>query len=81
MNLTFTVGERGRGLCLNVSVTDDDILEDTETYTITLSSTDEDVLIQSSTALLVILDETDGKLTLKTLPTSLSYSLFCTIRI
>ena len=81
MSLTFTAGERGRELCHNVSVTDDDILEDTETFTITLSSTDEDILIQSSTALLAILDETDGKLTIKTLPTSLSCILFSKIRI
>ena len=80
-SLTFTAGERGRELCHNVSVTDDDILEDTEIFTITLSSTDEDILIQSSTALLAILDETDGKLTIKTLPTSLSCILFCKIRI
>lgn len=62
-NLTFTVGKGGRELCHNVLVTDDDILEDTETYMLILSSLDEDVIIQTSTALLVILDETDGKLT------------------
>lgn len=62
-NLTFTVGESGRELCHNVSVTDDDILEDTETYMLILSSLDKNIIIQTSTALLVILDETDGKLT------------------
>ena len=61
-SLTFTIGESGREICHNVSVTDDDVLEDTETYTITLSSSDEDIIIQSPTASLVIVDEADGKL-------------------
>lgn len=60
MNLTFSVGESGRELCHNVSINDDNILEDTETYTIILSSQDTDVIIQDSMANLIIIDEVDG---------------------
>ena len=57
-----TIGESGRQFCLDVSVVDDEILEDTETYTLSLTSTDGDVAIATPTASLVILDTTDGKL-------------------
>ena len=58
--LMFTVGENGRQLCHNVFVINDDILEDTETYTISLTSTDTDVFINNNTASLLIIDENDG---------------------
>ena len=62
MNLTFT-GDSKQELCQNISVVDDAVLEDSETYTIMLSSLDGNAIIQTSTALLVILDETDGNFT------------------
>ena len=58
----FTVGENGRQLCHNVFVINDDILEDTETYTISLTSTDTDVIINNNTASLLIIDENDGNM-------------------
>ena len=59
-SLTFSLGESGRELCHEISVIDDEVLEDAETYTVSLTSTDDDVAIAVTTASLIILDETDG---------------------
>lgn len=50
----------GRELCHNISVTDDDVLENTETYTVSLTSEDDDVTIAIPTASVIILDQIDG---------------------
>lgn len=61
MIVTFTSGDSGgREVCRNISVTDDDILENTETYTVSLTSEDDDVTITIPTASVVILDQIDG---------------------
>ena len=61
MIVTFTSGESDGGvLCRNISVTDDDILESTETYTVSLTSEDDDVTITIPTASVIILDQIDG---------------------
>ena len=62
VSLTFTENSE-QELCQNVAIVDDAILEDSETYTIMLSSLDGNAIVQTSTTLLVILDETDGNLT------------------
>lgn len=61
MIVTFTSGESDGGmLCHNISVTDDDILENTETYTVSLTSDDDDVTITIPTSSMIILDQIDG---------------------
>ena len=59
--LIFEAGDGGQQLCPNISVTDDEVLEDTETYTVSLSSNETSVSIDVPTASIVILDEADGK--------------------
>ena len=56
----IAVGVSGRQFCHNITVIDDDILEGLETYTVSLTSSDTDVVINTATASLVILDEMDG---------------------
>ena len=60
VNLTFSSGASGREICHNISIIDDEVLEATETYTITLTSSDDDVSIANPTASLLILDAIDG---------------------
>lgn len=62
VSLTFTENSE-QELCHSIAIVDDPVLEDSETYTIMLSSLDGNAIIQTSTTLLVILDETDGNLT------------------
>ena len=54
----------GREFCLDIPVTDDEVLEDTETYTLSLTSIDDDVVIATPTASLIILDTVDGNIIL-----------------
>ena len=61
-----TIGVSGRQFCLDIPVTDDEVLEDTETYTLSLTSTDDDVVIATSTASLIILDTIDGNISIST---------------
>ena len=58
--LIFTEGESGRELCHNILINNDDILEETEIYNISLTSTDTDVTINDNTASLMIIDQIDG---------------------
>ena len=60
----ITIGVSGRQFCQDIPVTDDEILEDTETYTLSLTSTDNDVVIATPTASLIILDTIDGNVIL-----------------
>ena len=56
--MTFTAGQTVA--TVSVSITDDNIVEDTEMFTATLSTTDSNVMFGEDTASITVLDD-DGK--------------------
>ncbi len=61
MAIPLTIRESGEQVCVNVSVVDDLILENTETFTVRPNSTDQDVIIANSTATIVEITDNDSK--------------------
>ena len=58
--MTFTPDEEmGRMLCVNISVVNDDILEDTEIFNVTISTSDDSVVFSRKTADVFVIDD-DG---------------------
>ena len=63
LELVFPPGESGQEICHNLTLIDDAIYEETETYTLSLSSPDDDVNVASPTASFTITDEVDSMYT------------------
>ena len=59
-NLVFTTSNMNQFLCMNISITDDAICEDAETFSCMLSSMDPIVDFAIQTATITILDD-DGE--------------------
>ena len=58
-HLTFPIG--ADFLCLDVNITDDTALELEETFTVTLTTLDPDVMLDNSLILITVIDN-DGKI-------------------
>lgn len=61
LDLTFSPGDGGQQLCRNITLIDDSIYEDNETYILSLMPQEAAVIVVSPTALLIIIDEVDSK--------------------
>ena len=71
MDLTFTPdGEMSRVLCVNITVVNDDILEDTEIFSVTISTFDDSVMFKRNTSNVFIIDD-EGMYTLQSLTINL----------
>ncbi len=57
IDLTFTASNQGEPLCTNVQAFDDQVLENEEFYTVTLTSIDRAVTLQDATTSLVVFDD------------------------
>lgn len=58
--MTLTFQDSGQHVCVNVTINDDQILENTENFTVRPSTSDPDVIITNSTATLVEIDNNDS---------------------
>lgn len=59
--ITLTFQDSEEQLCVNVTITDDQTLESNESFTVRPNTSDVDVIIASSTATLVEIDDNDSK--------------------
>ena len=76
MDLTFTPdGEMSRVLCVNITVVNDDILEDTEIFSVTISTFDDSVMFKRNTSNVFIIDD-EGMYTLQSLLVELYFFLW-----
>ena len=54
----FTTGSiNGAMICVNITILDDSILEENETFTMTLTTADSDVIIGTTMAAIIIIDD------------------------
>ena len=61
LDFTFSPGDGVQQLCCNITLIDDSIYEDNETYILSLMPQEAAVIVASPTALLIIIDELDSK--------------------
>ena len=59
-SVTLTFDESSTRACSDISITPDDILEDDETFSVTLTTGDGDVTLEPDTSVVTITDD-DGK--------------------
>ena len=58
-NVTFTSGSRDDKECVNITIRVDSVFSSDETFTLTLTTSDPDVIVQNNVTAITIMD-TDG---------------------